>query len=228
MPNADRDERIARLLLTGGVGSGQVVQPVTLPPELSRSCRCPTCGGSLGVIRSVDPWAVCFACTAGHRFSIEPDVASSDSAQAAAAQFPELDGESSSSVARFWITDPRARGMLNAQLAQLLRAVLDDRAASTRLAFTYCPLCGEALCEADERRCEVVRCSNQHVWQRGPRVLLSDGIGEPFMLWAEYEFAAISRLVALWLQSDDARHSNVHESVRRALLESRFASSDTS
>jgi hypothetical protein len=177
---------------------------------------------------SIDPWAVVFECSAGHRFSIEAQTASRDSSKAADASFPELEGGSPKSVAYFWLTDPRARSILNAQLAQLLRAVVDDRVANARLEVTRCPICSGQLDDVADAPTHRVACPDRHEWRRHSSEISRDGHGEaePYALWAEHDRTAIGRLIARWLQRDPALTSNLHESVERSLRDCRFADPD--
>lgn len=204
------------------------MSPATLPSELSQKRYCPTCGSASSIANSIDTWAVFLECPAGHRFSIEPRTPSSESRKAARASFPELEGSSPKSVARFWLTEPRARSILNAQLAQLLRAVVDDRSARVCLALQYCPLCAGVLDDVPHAPSSEVACSNRHGWRRYSWQLARDGQSceDPYVLWAEHDRVAIGRLIAMWLQRDPATAHNLHESVERALRDSQVATRD--
>ncbi len=106
------------------------------------SLHCPACGQPLHVAPCADPRAICLACTQDHRYFVQPEgPLVQESATAAAAEFSELNGKPLAEVASFWLSDPRARSILNEQLAELLRTILDGRTAEAEHDPSYCPIC---------------------------------------------------------------------------------------
>lgn len=196
--------------------------PVSDVPAL----RCPSCRAGLTRAPCADPLATCLACPAGHRVFVVPEAPpASATARAHETPFPELDGEPPQAVAAFWLSNPAARAMLNAQLAELLRAILDDRRVPAAAAFSYCPLCGESLSEYAQPDAWVagLRCANAHSWwSRGGRLWGIAG-GSRLDLHAEASDSTVARLVAGWLERRPDLEAQLHESVRRVLTNSRFA-----
>src|SRR5262245_35090349 len=143
----------------------------TLPAELSGKCYCPSCSGELSRAKTVDPWAICLACPSGHRFFVMPEgPLAVETADAASAHFPELDAQEPAQVAAFWLSNTRARSILNEQLAELLRTILEDRSPSDSLRFSFCPICCAELAEYEQPDIWVrgLRCIHSHAWaERG-------------------------------------------------------------
>lgn len=205
------------------------VERVVLPEELQRECWCPTCARALLVAPTVDPWALCLACLSGHRFFVEVVVDRRASETASGATFPELDDAELDAVALFWLSDPRARAILNSQLAQLLRAILEKRPPETTADATHCPLCASTLelSGLSSGLSTVLVCASKHEWLFAVRALSnSRGIKEAFLLQPEYSRQAIVNLVHDWLKEEPLFAGHVHESVRRVLLASEFARED--
>lgn len=188
--------------------------------------RCPGCARALARAQCADPLAVCLSCPAGHRFFLPPvSPPAADTSRAATLHLPDLEGRSPRAVAAFWLSNPAARSVLNGQLADLLRVVLEDRRVTDVPAFSFCPLCGEALAEYEQPDIWVVglRCVKAHAWaSRGGRL---EGVfgGSGLSLHSEAPDSTVARLVAGWLRGNPHLEPQLHESVRRVLAGSRFA-----
>jgi hypothetical protein len=195
------------------------VRVASIPEEIRT--KCPSCGAALAQSETVDPYAICLACPTGHRFFVMPEgPLAIATATAAAAHFPGLERRNRKQVAEFWLSDPSARRLLNQQLAELLRTILEARSRDEALRFHYCPVCGGELSEYDQPDIWVrgLRCSQNHSWaERGGRLgSLSIGLA----LHAEPSAAVVRQLVSGWLKGNPQLDSNLHESVRRVLASS--------
>jgi len=205
------------------------VQAASLPEELRTRSHCPSCGGGLTRSVTADPWAICLSCPADHRFFVMPAAPLAlETARAASAHFPELEGRQPAEIASFWLSDPFCRSILNEQLAELLRAILEARPRSDSPRFLRCPLCGTELSEYDQPDVWVrgLRCARDHTWaERGGRL---DGVvtSAPFSLRAEPSDGVVRQLVAGWLSGNPQLGSDLHESVRNVLASSVFAERD--
>ena len=192
----------------------------------SRELRCPACRGALAGARCADPFAQCLSCSEGHRFFLAPESPpATDTSRVASMSLPQLKGQSPQAIAAFWLSDPVARSVLNEQLAELLRAILEDRRVSNEPSFSYCPLCGEVLSEYEQPDIWIVglRCSNSHSWaSRGGRLGGIAG-GSRFSLHAETPDSTVAQLVAGWLRRNRHLESQLHDSVRKVLESSRFS-----
>jgi hypothetical protein len=188
-------------------------------PEVNE-LRCPTCGDALAASPCADHLALCLSCSAGHRFFVIPESPPAvETPTAASMQLPRLSGKSPEVVAAFWLSDDEARSLLNEQLAELLRAIIENRRVPNEPSFSRCPLCGDALCEYEQPDIWVqgLRCSNSHSWaSRGSRLYGIAG-GTRFTLHAELSDMTVAQLIAGWLQGNRALDSQLHDSVRRVL-----------
>lgn len=198
-----------------------------LPPELQMSCHCPACAEPLATAHSVDPWVLCLSCPSGHRFFIEPTVSARASATAASAHFPELDNAEVGMVAAFWLTDARARSVLNQQVAQMLRAIVEERAPEHTPTTSYCPICAAALLEGGISIVERIglACSARHEWVRLMHGLSAVSAQQSFVLYPEMSRQAMINLVHAWLEGTGELpfSGNLPDSVRAVLLASEFA-----
>jgi hypothetical protein len=171
--------------------------------------------------------AVCLACPAGHRFFVMPEgPLAVETAKAASAQFPELEHLRPEQVAAFWLSDSVARSILNEQLAELLRVILEARSRSNSLHFSYCPICGGGLSEYVQPDIWVrgLRCSQGHSWaERGGRLGCALG-STRFGLCAEPSESVVRQLVSCWLKGNPQLDTNLHRSVRQVLAAYIFAS----
>ena len=198
------------------------MRPASLPEELLAECYCPECGGDLAPAKTVDPWAICLSCQAGHRFFVMPEPPHyGEGAEASSAQFPQLKGKGPEAVATFWLTDPAARSMLNEQLAELLRVILEASSVSASLSFSYCPFCGGALTEYEQPDIWVrgLRCPSNHSWaERGGRLscLLR---GFAYRIHTELSDKVARQAVSAWLGGNPHLDPNLHESVRWVLAD---------
>ena len=197
-----------------------------LPVEL----RCPSCCNDLVSRTSADPWAICLACYCDHRFFImPPGPLAAFTATAASITLPEIGGLSTSAIASFWLSDPRARWVLNEQLALLLRAIIESRRISDEPHFSFCPICGAAL-EEYERPLDLymkgLRCHNDHRWALRGGLLFSAMETVKLELQAEYSDAVVRQLTAAWLKRDPQLEPNLHDSIRQVLLSSPLCPQD--
>jgi hypothetical protein len=143
------------------------MHPANIPEQLRARCYCPCCGDQLGPGDSADPWAICLVCPRGHRFFIMPQTPLAvDTARAAGTSFPEMSSLSTPAIASFWLSDPQARSLLNEQLVQLLRAIVESRSVADEPRLSFCPTCGNTLadCEQPDIYVRGLHCTNGHFW----------------------------------------------------------------
>ena len=201
------------------------MRAANIPKVLRSGCFCPSCSEQLTAGRSEDPYAICLACDNGHRFFIMPEPPlAPETATAKNAKFPELGNRTPAGIASFWLSDPRARSILNEQLAQLLRAILESRSVIEEPKFSYCPICRESLLPYEQRDIWVqgLRCGNNHSWAcRGWRLFSAARNG--IKLQAENSDVVIGLLINSWLKRHPNLDTNLHDSVRRVLLNSPLA-----
>jgi hypothetical protein len=200
------------------------------PDQLRAEIHCPSCGDHLVQRKSADPWAICLICNRDHRFFIMPQSPlAAFTATAAGITFPEIDGLSTPAIASFWLSDARARSVLNDQLALLLRAIVESRSILDEPDFSFCLICGEVL-EEYERPLDLymkgLRCQSGHRWAlRGGRLISAMETVE-LGLQAEYSDAVVSQLIAAWLRRDPHLEPNLHDSLRQVLLRSPLCPKD--
>jgi hypothetical protein len=191
-----------------------------IPEELSAQSYCPFCGGHLVAIKSADPWAVCLACESNHRIFIMPaQPLAVHTAKAASANFPQIRNFSPEGIASFWLSDPHARSLLNEQLAILLRAMLDRRSVPSELRFSFCPICAKALAEYDQPDVWVqgLCCKSGHTWAHRGGCLSAN---KNLALHSEPHDALMSQQIGFLVKGDTRLKSNLHDSVRQALMSS--------
>ena len=192
------------------------------------SLHCPACGQPLHVAPCADPRAICLACTQDHRYFVQPEgPLVQESATAAAAEFSELNGKPLAEVASFWLSDPRARSILNEQLAELLRTILDGRTAEAEHDPSYCPICRRPL--SDDKPPDdwvwALRCSRGHKWNYrngapglcGSRSAVGGDVPAETELHEEMTKATALQLVKGWLNGNRLLAPNLHESIARVL-----------
>ena len=181
---------------------------------------CPTCAEPLTVSQCADPRATCLACSRGHHYFINPEPPLTEqTSSAAAAKFPALVGTSGEGVTSFWLSDPRARSVLNEQLAALLRTIADARFSETETPFLYCPMCAQPLTQYDQPDAWVLglHCSHAHLWAlRGGR-LVGVGTDSKIVLCAEFAKRATVQLMTAWLNDNPHLAPQLHESVALVL-----------
>ena len=139
-----------------------------IPEQIQAKCHCPCCGDQLAPGVTADPWATCMVCKRDHRFFIMPEAPLAvDTARAAEASFPEIRNLSLPAIASFWLSDPRARSVLNQQLAQLIRVILESRSVLNEPRFSFCSTCGYTFgnWEQPDIYVQGLRCSNGHLWK---------------------------------------------------------------
>jgi hypothetical protein len=150
-------------------------------------------------------------------------------ATAAGITLPEIGRLSTPAIASFWLSDPRARSVLNDQLALILRAIIESRRILDEPYFSFCPICADALEEYDrplDLYMKGLRCQRDHCWAlRGGR-LFSAMEAVKLELQAEYSDAVLSQLIAAWLKRDRHLETNLHDSVRQVLLSSPLCPQD--
>lgn len=199
--------------------------------QLSASPFCPSCGDQFDLDACADPFSTCLICAKGHRFFIMPSCPlAAETAKAKAASFPEISDLPPAGIASFWLSDPRARSILNEQLAEFLRAFLESRQVLDEPRFLFCPRCTQELVEHEQHDIWVqgLRCGNGHFWNlRGGR-LYSAMESTRLELHAENSDMVVGRLIASWLRGDPHLETNLHESVRSVLLSSPLAPRPTS
>jgi hypothetical protein len=193
-----------------------------LPEKLRTECYCPSCCDQLLPGECADPWAICLACKKEHRFFIMPESPLAvNSGTAASRAFAELAGRSHDAVARFWLSDPAARSVLNEQLALILRAIAEGRRVISEPLFSFCSICGGELSEyeSDDIYVQGLRCPTGHNWSlRGGyfrTAIASALVG----LQAEYSDAAVCQLVSTWLKGSPGLDQQVHASIRHVLAD---------
>ena len=199
---------------------GRTVPPAQVPEKLSTKCYCPSCGECLVMLKCADPLAVCLACERGHRFFILPEPPNAtETATAAALRVPEDSGLSPEAVANFWLSDSGARSVLNEQLAELLRAILEPRSLHQDLCFSFCPICGMSLTDYDQPDIWVrgLRCYTGHTWALRANSLYTLIDDTRIELRSDLSDAVIGMLITGWLQGNPDLDTNLHASVRRVL-----------
>ena len=200
------------------------MRAANIAEELHAKLHCPSCGDHLVLRKSADPWAICLVCNRDHRFFVmPPGPPAAFTATAAGITLPEISGLSTPAIASFWLSDPRARSVLNDQLALLLRAIVESRSILDEPHFSFCPICRDALEEYDrplDLYMKGLRCRRKHCWAlRGGR-LFSAMEAVRLELQAEYSDAMVSQLITAWLNRDPHLEPNLHDSVRQVLLSS--------
>lgn len=200
------------------------MRATNITEQLSTEIHCPSCGDHLIPGTCADPFAICLVCNHDHRFFIMPPAPlAAITATVAGMSFPELSSLSTSSIASFWLSDPRARWVLNDQLAQLLRAIVESRRVLDEPHVSFCPICGETLAGYDwpfDCYHQGLGRQNGHRWAlRGSR--FSSAMETLSLeLHAEYTDAVVSQLIAAWLKRDARLEQNLHDSIRKVLLSS--------
>ena len=199
------------------------MHPANIPEQLRARCYCPCCGDQLALGVSADPWAICLVCPRGHRFFIMPQTPLAvDTARAAGTSFPELSSLSPPAIASFWLSDPQARSVLNEQLAQLLRAIVESRSVADEPRLSLCPTCGNTFgdCEQPDIYVQGLRCTNGHFWSLRGGQLTSLIQDKCLTLQTECADATVSQLIGAWLDGDPHLEPNLHNSIRHVLMSS--------
>jgi hypothetical protein len=122
-------------------------------------------------------------------------------------------------ITAFWLSDPKARGVLNSQLAEILRTILEPTSLAEPASALHCPLCSGNLFEYEQDDIWVrgLKCPAEHCWsQRGGRLAAILASGH-FTLHSEIPESSIDSLLQWWLKGDPHLESNLHESVRSVI-----------
>ena len=194
--------------------------PIPKAQDPSYQWRCATCAAGLSWTESADPATGCLSCPSGHRYYRPGRPAPSEAtAQASRLELDTLAGASPERVARFWLSDTRARAHLNSQLAELLRVFLEQRCAESDFRLKYCPSCGSQLSGYEQPDIWVagLRCPNGHDWAERGRRLWTTIDGILVEIEAEPSSSVVASLVTAWLSGNPHLESNLHVSVRRVL-----------
>ena len=167
-----------------------------------------------------DPFSMSLACQGGHRLFLMPQGPSAtESARAATANYPELENLDTAQVAEFWLADPTARTLLNQQLAELLRGILEGHFPPAPLTLAFCPICATKLVPSGggDGWTQGLRCSRDHRWEhRGSQITYVRGT-RAFTLITEPSEGVAHQLASGWLEGNPAMDTNLHLSVRRVL-----------
>lgn len=134
-------------------------------------------------------------------------------------ELPEVQGLGPDEVARFWLSDAAARSLLNEQLAQLLRTLLEPENEVAEPLFLHCPLCAGPLSEAewDEVWLRRLRCPRGHCWaSRGGQLRGIDN-QHHISLHSGLSASAVRQLITYWLKPDRYLEPQLHESLRELL-----------
>ena len=200
-------------------------------PEEFAQRHCPSCGKPLTLNQCSDSRAICLVCTNDHRFYVLPDAPlAAESAKAGLMQLPQLKSAPPEAIASYWLSDPAARFILNEQLADLLRTILDAHVAPCDPEFSFCPFCGLAFAEFEQPDIWVrgLACSDGHVFSTRGNKLATTVDGKRLTFHSEHSFAAMKALITGWLKPDPRLEAQLHESIRFVLLSSRFCRPDVS
>jgi hypothetical protein len=195
------------------------VTPAHIPKALGNTIYCGACGEPATTVDSVDPFVICFACTSGHKFFVYPDYPLAiETAKAKSMVCPDFK-EDPEAAARYWLSDPAARCVLNPQIATLFRSFLEGFGPNPELEFEYCPRCGQLLSDFEQDDIWVVgrACSNHHNWAYRGGHLGCVIEGNQFGLHREYSQENARTTAAWWLGSNKKPQSNVHPSMRSIL-----------
>ena len=160
-----------------------------------------------------------------HRFYILPTTPLAESTARAAGLEVALGEEANElQIIEYWLGDEKARKVLNAQLAEILRSIADERGGRSiddSPSFSSCPLCAKPLEPFDQPDIWVLglRCGSGHEFsQRGGSIWTSGrASGENVALERELSASTLRTLVDGWLEGHPAADAQVHESIRRVL-----------
>ncbi len=144
-----------------------------------------------------------------------------DSGRAATLCPPKLKGRSPEAIASFWLSEPAARSVLNAQLAQVLRAVAEGRRVLDEPVFSFCPVCGGELSDYEPGDIYVwgLRCPTGHNWTLRGGHLCAAIDGTLVGLQAEFSDTIFCQSISAWLKGDALLDPQLHESVHHVLAD---------
>ena len=197
------------------------MRAATVPP--TARWHCVACAKALRLTACVDPFAVCLACDAGHRYFVWPESPlASQASSAASARFEQTEHQSSAAIAKFWLSNPDARSLLNEQLAELLRIFLEQPRVAHELPFSYCPLCAAALAEYEQPDIWVrgLQCHNGHTWAVRGGHIGGGASGSAIVLHSEPPDSTVAQLLRAWLKGNPYLDPQLHQSVRTVLASS--------
>jgi hypothetical protein len=182
-----------------------------MPQPVESHCYCPDCGDVLAEISCEDPLTLCLACKSDHRFFIMPkaiqvtlDQYKDIGIELSAIKVPASSCNSIDSVASFWLLQTEHRDLLNSQLAEMLRAILDrthhNRKIREPLHFRWCPICKSKLSEFEQMDVWVqgLKCSHEHTFYLRCGWLAGSGI--ELVLTAELTDSILNNLIKGWLK----------------------------
>lgn len=198
--------------------------PTSRPPT-PHPVHCPACGKTMDAIPTADPFAVCLSCSSQHRFFILPDPpGAAESACAATLTVPVSSETAPFAVAEYWLSNPIARSVLNSQLAEILRSLVDGWRLASELEVERCPHCAGILraLQPTDNWVSRAECQSGHEWfMRGGRIWEER---EPHLeLKSELSVALLDRLIIAWLTDPRLEPENqVHASIRSALQQFAF------
>ena len=141
------------------------------------------------------------------------------SEQASHLKLSHLNGMSPEEVARFWLSDTNARLHLNDQLAEMLRAFLENRASTPEFRPTHCPTCGDLLETYEQPDIWVsgLRCAQVHAWAARGTHLGGMVDGGQVTFDAEPSNAVLRAVAAGWLKHNPQLEPQFHHSLRPVL-----------
>lgn len=192
---------------------------------MKRIKYCPTCGLELTSYPLLDIYLLGFSCPNNHYFfKTCQEVKSIESLKAKKMQPPASKGENNFDVIEYWLTDKKARAVLNNQIAVLLRRIheiyKDDRhIIYDSPVFILCPVCAKTLEAFDQPDMWVQgkRCNNAHeFYERGGTIHFSFQ-GERNNLSQEMSDKTLSSLVDGWLKDNRSLEDQLHVEVRKIL-----------
>ena len=184
------------------------------------SLYCHACGEILGGSKCADPFARCLACVNHHRFYILPQSPTmASSATAATLTIPGHLNYDARTMAEFWLSDAHSRSVLNPQLAEILRMILENTKVEEELPVAFCPTCGKKLSQYEQSDAWVIgyRCSSNHRWaSRGSRLHSEEN---RLLCTIEHDppYSTLTFLVDSWLGDNPALKTQLHKSVRHVL-----------
>ena len=198
-----------------------------MPQSIEPHCYCPDCGDVLVEISCEDPLTICLSCKSDHRFFIMPkaipvtlDQYKDIGLKLSAINVPSSNN-SIESVASFWLLQTEHRDLLNSQLAEMLRAILDrtrhNRKIREPLRFRWCPVCKSELLEFKQMDVWVqgLKCSNEHTFYlRGGRLGGSISDAE-LVLTAELTDSILRNLIRGWLKPNPHLAPQLPVSIRK-------------
>jgi hypothetical protein len=183
------------------------------PQPLKPRCYCPDCGDSLAEISCEDPLTLCLACKSDHRFFIMPkaiqvtlDQFKAIGIQLSAIKVPASNCNSIDSVASFWLLQTEHRDLLDSQLAEMLRAILDrtrhNRTIQKPLHFHWCPVCKSKLLEFKQMDVWMrgLKCSQEHTFYLRGGWLSGSVSGVELVLTAEVTDSILNNFIKGWLK----------------------------